>query len=531
MKVIIVGGVAGGATAAARIRRLDEHAEITVFERSGYISYANCGLPYYIGDVITDPEELTLQTPESFFKRFRINMKIHHEVISIHPERKTVSVKNLENGEIFEENYDKLILSPGAKPTQPRLPGVGMDKLFTLRTVEDTFRIKEYINMNDYTCSECSALLHRDYSSDEFTEVDDDEKCPNCGAYLKNQWGFSDYEENWTCTECNAELHREYSSDPFTVVDDEHKCPNCGVSLFKQSGYNEYSYDWTCTECDAELHRDYSGAEFDVVDEDEDEEDEIDYSGFSSYDSDSDEEEESYYDSEEYQERMREAAKQRAEEARRRQEELARQRAEEARRRQEEQQKREEEQRIKAEKRRESRKKLWRTLTGKKQTAGIAADACRSMNYSDVVRILEAQEFHNIATRIVEDLSADEKAREGIVDKVSFNGVEVFDKDTQFPYSASIEVVYHMMKRQKPPITSRGAKRKDVDDISWEFSNAGFVNIERIAIPDLSKGWLVKEDSVESVEIDGKTDFRKSDLIRIDAKIVVRYHTFKTGKG
>lgn len=148
MKVIIVGGVAGGATAAARIRRLNEHAEITVFERSGYISYANCGLPYYIGDVITDPEELTLQTPESFFKRFRINMKIHHEVISIHPEYKTVSVKNLENGEIFEENYDKLILSPGAKPTQPRLPGVGIDKLFTLRTVEDTFRIKEYINKN-----------------------------------------------------------------------------------------------------------------------------------------------------------------------------------------------------------------------------------------------------------------------------------------------------------------------------------------------------------------------------------------------
>ena len=148
MKVIIVGGVAGGATAAARIRRLDEYAEITVFEKSGYISYANCGLPYYIGDVITDSEELTLQTPESFLKRFRINMKIHHEVISIHPERKTVSVKNLENGEIFEENYDKLILSPGAKPTQPRLPGVGIDKLFTLRTVEDTFLIKEYINKN-----------------------------------------------------------------------------------------------------------------------------------------------------------------------------------------------------------------------------------------------------------------------------------------------------------------------------------------------------------------------------------------------
>ena len=146
MKVVIVGGVAGGATAAARIRRLDEQAEIVVFERSDFVSYANCGLPYYIGDVITDPEELTLQTPESFFSRFRVNMKVRHEVTAIHPDRKTVSVKNLETGEEFEESYDKLILSPGAKPTQPRLPGVGIDKLFTLRTVEDTFRIKDYIN-------------------------------------------------------------------------------------------------------------------------------------------------------------------------------------------------------------------------------------------------------------------------------------------------------------------------------------------------------------------------------------------------
>ncbi len=146
MKIVIVGGVAGGATAAARIRRLDENAEILVFERSGYISYANCGLPYYIGDVITDPQDLTLQTPESFFTRFRVTMKVRHEVTALHPDRKTVSVKNLETGEEFEESYDKLILSPGAKPTQPRLPGVGLEKLFTLRTVEDTFRIKEYIN-------------------------------------------------------------------------------------------------------------------------------------------------------------------------------------------------------------------------------------------------------------------------------------------------------------------------------------------------------------------------------------------------
>ena len=148
MKVVIVGGVAGGATAAARIRRLDEQAEIMVFERSGFISYANCGLPYYIGGVIEAPEELTLQTPESFFSRFRVAMRVHHEVTAIHPDKKTVSVTNLETGQTFEESYDKLLLSPGAKPTQPRLPGVGLDKLFTLRTVEDTFRIKEYLQKN-----------------------------------------------------------------------------------------------------------------------------------------------------------------------------------------------------------------------------------------------------------------------------------------------------------------------------------------------------------------------------------------------
>ena len=145
MKVVIVGGVAGGATAAARIRRLDEQAEIVVFERSGYISYANCGLPYFIGDVIQDPDALTLQTPESFFSRFRVTMKVRHEVTAIHPDRHTVSVTNLETGAAFEERYDKLLLSPGALPTQPDLPGIGLDRLFTLRTVEDTFRIKDFI--------------------------------------------------------------------------------------------------------------------------------------------------------------------------------------------------------------------------------------------------------------------------------------------------------------------------------------------------------------------------------------------------
>ena len=148
MKIVIVGGVAGGATAAARIRRLDEQAEIVVFERSGFVSYANCGLPYYIGGMIEDPEDLTLQTPESFFSRFRVHMKVHHEVTAIHPDQKSVSVKDLETGAVFEESYDKLLLSPGAKPVIPDLPGIDSSKLFTLRTVEDTFRIKEFVDQN-----------------------------------------------------------------------------------------------------------------------------------------------------------------------------------------------------------------------------------------------------------------------------------------------------------------------------------------------------------------------------------------------
>ena len=144
-KVVIVGGVAGGATAAARIRRLDEQARITVFERSGYISYANCGLPYYIGGVIEDRSKLTLQTPESFWRRFRVEMRVRHEVTAINPQRKTVSVRALETGEEFEEPYDKLVLCPGAKPSLPPVPGTDIERLFTLRTVEDTFAIKDFI--------------------------------------------------------------------------------------------------------------------------------------------------------------------------------------------------------------------------------------------------------------------------------------------------------------------------------------------------------------------------------------------------
>lgn len=149
MKVVIVGGVAGGATAAARLRRLDEAAQIIVFERTGFVSYANCGLPYYVGGVIEDEAELTLQTPESFRARFNVDVRVHHEVTAIDPKGKSVTVRNLETGKTFTETYDKLVLSPGARPVRLGLPDPLPKRVFTLRTVEDTLRIYEYVRKND----------------------------------------------------------------------------------------------------------------------------------------------------------------------------------------------------------------------------------------------------------------------------------------------------------------------------------------------------------------------------------------------
>lgn len=145
MKVVIVGGVAGGATAAARLRRLDENAEIIVIERTHYVSYANCGLPYYIGKTITDRKKLTLQTPESFRSRFEIDVRTDQEVIHINRGEKEVEILNHITGETYTETYDKLILSPGAHPVRPDLPGLNSPRIFTLRTVEDTFAIDEFI--------------------------------------------------------------------------------------------------------------------------------------------------------------------------------------------------------------------------------------------------------------------------------------------------------------------------------------------------------------------------------------------------
>lgn len=146
-KTIIIGGVAGGASAAARLRRLDEAAEIVILERGEYVSFANCGLPYYIGGAITDKSNLTLQTPESFRARFHIDVRVNSEAVKIDPEAKTVTVKDLKSGESYEESYDNLVLSPGAEPIRPNIEGIDSDIVFTLRNIPDTLKIKQYIEV------------------------------------------------------------------------------------------------------------------------------------------------------------------------------------------------------------------------------------------------------------------------------------------------------------------------------------------------------------------------------------------------
>lgn len=146
MNIVIIGGVAGGATTAARLRRNDENANIIMIERGEHISYANCGLPYYIGGTIAERESLFVQTPQAFSQRFKVDVRVLQEVTAIDPAAKTVQIRKLQSGEVYQQSYDKLVLSPGAEPVRPNLPGIESDGIFTLRNVADTDRIKNYIN-------------------------------------------------------------------------------------------------------------------------------------------------------------------------------------------------------------------------------------------------------------------------------------------------------------------------------------------------------------------------------------------------
>jgi len=146
-RILIVGGVAGGASCAARARRLSEEAEIVIFERGPYVSFANCGLPYHVGNVITDEDDLLLSSPERFRDRFNIDVRIHSNVCAVDPERKTIDIENLQTGERYQEAYDALVLAPGSEPIRPPLPGIENQGIFTIWTIPDTRDIVRWIKM------------------------------------------------------------------------------------------------------------------------------------------------------------------------------------------------------------------------------------------------------------------------------------------------------------------------------------------------------------------------------------------------
>ena len=148
-KILIVGGVAGGASTATRIRRIDEDAEITMYERGPHVSFSNCSLPFYLSGIVEKSDNLVLMSPERFKEQYNITAKVNHEVIKINPENKTIDVENLNNGDITTENYDVLMLSPGANPIKPNIEGINNPNVFTVRNVPDVTNIKNYLENNE----------------------------------------------------------------------------------------------------------------------------------------------------------------------------------------------------------------------------------------------------------------------------------------------------------------------------------------------------------------------------------------------
>ena len=177
--------------------------------------------------------------------------------------------------------------------------------------------------------------------------------------------------------------------------------------------------------------------------------------------------------------------------------------------------------------RKEQRKRLWRTITRKKQVIGVSSEQCLEMHYKKVVAILKDREFYNISISEREDLPYESVSQEGTVGQIVINGRDSFNASVQFPFNATISIVYHSLKTALPPLSSKKAKRMDIEDVMRRFVSAGFQNVHRQEIPDLIKGWLVKENSVEKITINGNSEYSKKDRFRLDAIIEISFHSFK----
>ena len=394
----------------------------------------------------------------------------------------------------------------------------------------------------DWTCTECNTHLHREYTSDEFEEMEmveeneDEDKliCPNCEANLENQWGFSDYDYDWTCNECGARLHREYTSDEFEEFEDKLVCPNCEANLKNQCGFSDYDYDWTCTECNTHLHREYISDEFEEIEVVESYEDGINYScpvcdsnldgqfGYNErcndwiceycgsklhrycgdYEYSVVNANKSFFENQNYNTYGHEDKDMHSYSD------------------------------LKLSSRKE--KSILRILrikafflSRKKVPVGYSSQQLIGKNYREVEIRLYNQGFKNIHLEPQNDIYMNSTFEVGEVGCVSVNGMTSFSPQEMYSYDSEVIIFYHDKKEITVPFVLKNLRKLNYYDVQTKLSKLGFVNILVQPIRDLTIGWIKRDGSVESVSIDGDTNFKKNAVFKYDVSIMIEYHTFK----
>ena len=373
--------------------------------------------------------------------------------------------------------------------------------------LEDQWCFNEY--EDDWTCTSCGAHLHHNYSSEEYSVVEDEKEeqrfeCPNCGDSLADQWDFDESEDDWTCTSCGAYLHRYACDDEYSVVEDEEEkrrfeCPNCGAALAFQMCYSKYEDDWTCTSCGAHLHRDSCFDEFCIVEEDncEEEDCEKDYFGKNSDASHSN----SNCDSS------------KAKTCRNTWLGIVQKLPD-----------------------RELRKKRIIAFFFKRKRIGIGYDYKEFLraDYEAVCIALHNRGFNNIKTIAVKDIYVGSKLDVGEVEKVTVGDRDSFIASDEIKYDTEIIITYHEKREIEVPFSSRLLHKKDHIEVFGLLKALGFTEVYELAIKDLTTGWIKRDGSVEKVTIGGNDSFKKNTIHQYDVKIVIEYHTFRKerhGKG
>lgn len=344
---------------------------------------------------------------------------------------------------------------------------------------------------DDWKCTACGVHLYHSYSSDRYSVVEEPKhKCPNCGANLDDQWCFADYQNDWKCTECGAHLHHNYSDDEYTVI--KHICPSCDAPLDIQWCFDENNDYWQCTECGAHLHHDYSDDEYEEIASDDDDDADNDEN-----DEESDSNRSAYsYSSYSVQKKV-----------------------------------------------------TWKIrifgvlaliiaiLVGGAYyeikmliPVGSASSALMGKEYETVIAILKDAGFTNISTNEIADLPLNKISEENMVVSIKIGLFEEFSADSKIPSNFPVVVTYHTLEKYTLPLSSKDAKGANYQDVMKSFIDAGFENITLEVEYDIITGWLTDDGEVESVTVNGDNKFSVGKEYRVDAEVIITYHTYRKNK-